>query len=161
MVVYAGIALPTIVDGVAYCVGQGVPTLEADLGVPLPVLYAEAVSAIVELTAGPGATAPTYVAMQTEWGGDGVWVDIAWCQWGGTSGSATFVLTNTDAAANAFQQTRASGTAPGGNGSNVTALGGRIRFVGQSGKSGSSPSPSPSPGPAMTATIRVKMLGLR
>jgi hypothetical protein len=91
------------------------------------------------------------------------WFDVAWLQWSGVSGSQLFVLSGGQSGANAFNQTRAKGTAPG-NGSVQTCLGGQLRFVAQTGKPASaSPSPSPSPGPGvpMTATVTVKLLGLR
>jgi hypothetical protein len=128
----------------------------------VPVLYNQAVSAIVEFTAN-GATPPAYCIMQTDWS-DGVWADVAWCQTNITTGTATFALSSFTQGPGAFQQTRAAGTAPGGTGSNpVAALGGRIRFVGKT-AAGASPSPSPSPspsGPPMLVTIRLRQLGLR
>jgi hypothetical protein len=149
-------------DGLAYCTAAVVPTTEGDLAAPVPTLYGQAASAVVELTAN-GATAPTYVIMQTDFG-DGVFVDVAWGQTSIVTGTATFVLSLFAQGPGAFQQTRAAGTAPGGTGTNpLAALGGRIRFVGQTGKAASpSPSPSPSPaGPPMLATIRLRFLGLR
>jgi hypothetical protein len=155
-------------DGLPYAVNAAVPTSESDLfnqGAvtdPTPaLLYGSAISAVVEFTAGPGATAPTYCVLQTEWA-DGVWVDVAFCLWQGTSGSAQFVLSAGSDGANAFQQTRQPGTPPAGNGSNQCPLGGRIRFVGQSGKgAGASPS-SPSAGAVpMQVSIRWKRLALR
>jgi hypothetical protein len=132
---------------------------------PAPVLYTEAVLASVVLTAVGSLTSnTTYVVLQTDLG-DGVWIDVAWCVWTGLSGSVTFVLSGGVAGANSFQQSRASGTAPGSNGSNQIPLGGRIRFVGKSTINSSSSSPSPSPGPAplpgVAVTIRFKLLGLR
>jgi hypothetical protein len=161
MVVFAPTAPQPSVDGVAYCTSAPVPTAEADLGSPLPVLYGQAFSAIVELTAN-GATAPTWVVAQVDFG-DGVFVDAAWCQSSLVTGTATFVLSLFAQGPGAFQQTRAAGTPPGTGTNPLASLGGRIRFVGRTG-AGASPSPSPSPSPSappMLATIRVRFLGLR
>jgi|SRR5215831_21124009 len=163
-----------ITDGALYCNNELVPAAEASLFNlasppffdPVPVLYGEAVFAIVELSANGAITSETtYVVMQTALS-DETWIDMAWCTWSGTTGAANFVLTGGVAGANAFQQTRATGTAPTPLlGSNQAPLGGRLRFVGKStvNASSSSSSSSSSRGKAtgIYAKILYKILGLR
>lgn len=177
MATFPNVLANPMVDGILYASAVVVPAAEGALGNrgpaqqdPVPVLYNEAISAIVELTAqGAISSQTTYVVLQTDFG-DGVWIDVAWLAWTGISGSATFLLAGGVAGANSFQQTRASGTAPSPtNSSNQIPLGGRIRFVGKSTvntSSSSSSSSSSSGGPAaltpgVLATIRFKLLGLR
>lgn len=169
MVVFASTTPTLLTDGLPYATNAVMTTVEGDLFnqvnlvSPIPVPFEQALLAVVNFTAGSGATAPTYVVAQTTLDNGKTWIDLAWCQWSGTSGSATFVLSAGVAGANAFQQTRKAGTAPGGNGSNQCPLGGQLRFVGKTGgASSSSPTPGSSPGPAaMTVSINYKLLGLR
>ncbi len=168
---FANATLLPFKDGVAYALAKTVPSVEADLyngnlpnAPPLPVLYDQALLASVTFTAGSGAQGPTYVVLQTSVDNGASWIDVAWCQWAGTSGSATFVLSGGSSGGNSFQQTRQPGTAPG-NGYNQTPLGGLVRFVGRTGPGASaSPSPGPSASPgvaAMAVTVYFRMLGLR
>ncbi len=169
MVVYANIVPAAQADGIVYSATVPLTSSEADLfngaeDDPVQVLYGEAVLAIVKFIAtGEMGANSSYVVMQTDLAGNGIWVDVAWCLWTGLAGQATFVLSGGVAGANAFQQSRAPGTAPGSNGSNQIPLGGRVRFVGKaiigSGSSVSS-STSLSIG-RVTASIFYKLLGLR
>jgi len=166
---YANYTPPITNDGVTYASSKVMPALEGDLwnGAqtstdPVSVVYHEAAVASVNFTATGGpSTNSTYVVMQTCLA-DGTWFDVAWCLWTGTQGSASFLLSGGVAGANAFQQSRASGTAPSSNGSNQCTLGGQIRFVGKS-TLGASSSSSSSSGPPLqvTVTICLKLLGLR
>lgn len=176
MAILANIQTTPPTDGVPYAAAYQMSSIEGSLnnqqvgslladavGVP----YEQAVVASVVLTViGTISANATYVVLQTDLG-DGVWIDVAWILWAGLSGSATFLLCGGVAGANAFQQSRAAGTSPGSNGSNQMPLGGRIRFVGKSVVTGTSPSPSPSPSPGppavagVQATISYKLLGLR
>lgn len=170
---FANIAPSVKGESLPYCVNAAVPSVEGDLfneqprPQPPALTYMRAVLAVVTLTAqGNISTNTTYIVMQVDLG-DGVWLDVAWITWTGASGSATFVLSATEAAANAFQQ-RAAGTAPSpANGSNAMSLGARLRFVGKTTLgAGSSSSSSSSAGagtvaPAVLATINFKALGLR
>lgn len=169
---YANINPTAAQDGIAYALAKTVPSVEGDLYngnlpnfPPVPVLYDQAILAVVTFTAGPGATSPTYCLMQTSVDNGATWIDVAWCQWAGTSGTATFVLSGGVAGANAFQQTRKANTAPGSSGFNQVPLGGLVRFIGRTGAgSSASPSPGPSASPgvaAMAVTIYYRMLGLR
>lgn len=159
------------VDGVLYSASVPVTTTEADLNGgagadtardPIPTEFGAAIVATIVLTANGFVTANnTYVVMQQDMG-DGVWVDLNWCFWSGTQGSATFVFSNGVAGANTFQQSRQANSAPQpqSNGSNQLCLGGRIRFVGKSLMAGGS-SIAPGAAAIITATIRYKLLGLR
>jgi hypothetical protein len=120
----------------------------------VPTPFHQAVVAIVQLSvAGGPASNSTYIVMQGDLG-DGVYVDLAWAVWTGTSGAATFLLAAGVAGAAGFQQTRAAGTAPASSGSNQCPVPGRIRFVGRAVLTGGS-------SPAVTATIKYRELGLR
>ncbi len=156
-------------DGVTYASSKVMPALEGDLfngpdvnQDPLSVVYQEACVASVNfaVTGGPSSNS-TYVVMQTRLA-DGTWFDVAWCLWTGTQGQASFWLSSGVAGANAFQQSRAVGTAPSSSGSNQCCLGGQVRFVGKS-TLGASSSSSSSPGQPLqvTVTITAKLLGLR
>jgi len=163
-------------DGMPYCTNKAVPAAENDLynfqpsvppgKDPVEVLYGEAIVAIVVLTAaGSIQSQTTFIVLQTDLGG-GNWIDVAWITWTGTTGSATFVLSGGAHGANAFQQDRATGTAPNPtSGSRQFPLGGRIRFVGKSSinatAQASSSSSSSAGGPSISCTIRHKLLGLR
>jgi hypothetical protein len=117
-----------------------------------------------------GANA-TYIVLQTRLG-NGAWVDVAWCSWSGTAGTAVFVLSAGIAGANAFNQARVVGTPPSpALGANQCCLGGVYRFTGKSvitapGSSSSSAAPSSSSAGAglpakVLVTIRAKVLGLK
>ncbi len=158
-------------DGLPYATAKTVPAAEASLfnqtvpGLfdPIPVPYEAAVVASIELsvTGGPASNA-SYVVLQTDLG-DGVWYDLAWCIWTGTTGSANFLLSAGVGGANVFQQTRAVGTSPSSSSSNQCPLGARIRFVGKAtlGAGGSSSSGSPGAAPIVAATIKYKLTPLR
>lgn len=135
-------------DGLAYCTTVPLVSTEADLADnkltpgPVAVEYGQVLVAVVQLTINGLVVANnSYVVMQTDMG-DGVWVDVAWCQWVGNQGAATFVLCGGGLGAqnNAFQQTRQAGGFVTGNGSNAVPLAGRVRFVGKSAFSGGSSS---------------------
>lgn len=161
-----------LTDGILYANTVPLTSTEAVLGdasqvpVLIPTVFGEAISAVVVLTAnGIIVGNSTYVVLQMDMG-DGVWVDICWCFWTATQGTATFVFSNGIAGANVFQQTRNSGQVPlnssgsQGNGSNQLALGGRLRFVGKTVMtSGSSSAPGVST--VVTATIRYRIQPLR
>jgi hypothetical protein len=154
-------------DGIDYSVSVPLTSNEADLfggvgaqGVdPVPVLWGQVILAIVQLKiSGSIATDSCYIVMQTDFG-DGIWIDVAWIVSTLTTGTQTFVLCggNNGAANNAFQQTRAAGTAPGSNGSNAMPLGGRIRFVGKATTTGGSSSAAPGVAPGVQASISYKL----
>ncbi len=155
--------------GISYALNKVMPATEGDLFnisapavTPFDVVYNQAVLASVTLTVTGGPdTNTSYVVMQQRLA-DGTWFDIAWCRWTGTTGAASFMLSNGVASANVYQQSRAVGTAPASNGSNQTTLGGQIRFVGKT-SLGASSSSSAAPGIPLqvTATITVKLLSLR
>jgi hypothetical protein len=156
------------VDGIPYATAVPLTPTEAVLGdalatpVLIPTVYGEAVLATVVLSAnGLIVGNSTYVVMQVDMG-DGVWVDINWCFWSGTQGTATFVMSNGIAGANTFQQTRVAGAVPTpqASGSNQLALGGRIRFVGKTVMTGGSSSVAGTP-TAVTATIKYRLQSLR
>jgi hypothetical protein len=170
MATFANSAPISMKDGIAYAIGAILPPLEIDIGNQpgpnqgnaVPVLWGEAVLAIVQFVATGTVPANSYVVLQCDLG-DGVWIDIAGVIWSGTSGTATFVISAGVAGNNAFQASRAANSAPAANFSNAMTLGGRLRFVAKSGQSASSSSSSSSSGtPANVAvTIRFKLLGLR
>lgn len=166
-------------DGITYSSAAALPAAEGDLwnGVrfdPIPVPYEAAIVASVELSVvGNPANNSAYVILQTDLG-DGVWYDLAWCVWTGTTGSANFLLSAGVGGANSFQQSRAVGTAPAGNGSNQCPLGARVRFVGKAtltagsstpgtfdSSSSSSGAGTPAAVPTVTATIKYKLTPLR
>jgi len=154
-------------DGMPYCDAAVLPASEADLfnepapfRTPIPILYAQAIMAVVKLTAsGTISTNSSYVVLQTALE-DETWVDVAWCVTTFTSGIVTFVLSAGMLGANAaVQNSRVKGTAPGSTGTAAIQLGGRIRLVGQS---TISPTPTGSSGgPQVTADIRFREIGLR
>ncbi len=174
---YASIQLPTQFSGLVYASGTGLlPAAEGDLSTipsikqsPIPVQRTSNATAVVQFTRrGNFASASGYTVMQTDCG-DGVWIDIAWCTFTSIAPAATlvFLLASSQFGPNAFQQTRASGTAPSSTGSNEMGLLGRVRFVGKVtilGTSSSSMSVS-SGTPALPAAgvlvkITVKLQGL-
>lgn len=167
MPTFANVTPIAAVDGVLYANAVPLTSTEADLfnlvsGLdPIPVVYGQAVLAIVKLvvSGSPGQNS-TYVVMQTDLG-DGVWVDVAWCKYTDTQLTQTFVLSagGVGSINNAFQNSRASGSAPGSSGSNQMLLGGRIRFVGKTTFTGGS-SASSGGTIGVLATIRYKLLGL-
>jgi hypothetical protein len=145
-----------VVDGVPYCTNVVMPTAAADtdLGTPIGTSFAQALTAVVELSvSGSPGTNSTYIICQGDWG-DGNFVDLSWALSTITSGSDNFVLSAGTAGANAVRQTRTPGTPPGSSGSVQLPLPGRIRFVGRSQLTGGS-------SPQVKATVLVKLLGLR
>ena len=127
-------------DGVVYA--NAVPTTptEAGLGdaaqvpVVIPIVEGQTIVAVVKLTTTGFITGnSTFIFLQTDLG-DGTWIDVAWCYYNGTQGTATFVLCGGGLGAmnNAFQQTRQESSAPTpqSSGSNAVPLGGRVRFTG-------------------------------
>jgi hypothetical protein len=169
MPTYANVTPAALVDGQAYSTSVALTSTEADLfnqssgPDPVPVKYGEAVIAVVTfLTVSSPVSNTTYVVMQTDLNGDGTWIDVAWVVWTGLT-TATFVLAAGVAGADAFQQSRASGTAPASSGSKQIPLGGRIRFVGKStvGATNQSSSSAGQPATGVRASITYKLLGLR
>lgn len=155
-------------DGVLYANAVPLTTSEATLGdglvtpATIPTTFGEAIVAVVVLSINGFITANnTYVVLQMDMGDD-VWVDLCWCVWSGSQGTATFVFSNGVAGANSFQQSRGSGQFPQPQavGSNQMALGGRLRFVGKSTMVGGSSSLA-GVSTRVSATIRYKLLGLR
>lgn len=145
---------PTEADLFSASSGQGID--------PIATEYGQAIVAVIQLSANGIITGnSTYIVMQMDMG-DGVWVDMNWLFWSQVQGTATFVFSNGIAGANTFQQTRNSGQVPNPqvSGANQIALGGRIRFVGQT-KMTSGSSSAPGVTTQVTATIRYKLLGLR
>lgn len=172
MSAFANAVAPPQTDGAKYTTDLVMPALEGDLFnqalprvSPIPVLYGQAIVATIELSVtGSPSAQTTYVVLQTDLG-DGVWYDLAWCLWLGTSGSKNFLLAAGMDGANAVQQTRDAGTAPASSDSVQVPLGGRIRFVGKSsissGSGDSSSSSSAGDVQQVTCSIRYKILGLR
>jgi hypothetical protein len=172
MTTYANITPPTHAEGITYCSAQGLTPTEADLAnqpnanylAPIPVLYGEAIVAVVQLSVnGIAVGNSSYVVMQTDMG-DGVWVDVAWCVYFSSQAPQTFVLCGGGSGTinNAFQQSRNPGQVPQpqANGSNQMPLGGRVRFVGQS-KLTSGSSSAPGQPTVVSATIKYRILALR
>ena len=161
---YANAVPSPPVDGITCCLNVPLPALEGALGSIIPTPYHQGIVATVTLAAqGVLGSNASYVVVQGS--NDGTnWVDLAWCVWAGTSGSATFLLAAGAFTANAFQQTRAVGTAPASNGSNQCQLPGQLRFVGKAtvgAGSSSSSSGAPAVTPAVLATITYRQIGLR
>lgn len=161
MTTFASIVPAAQVDGVCYCSASVLPSTEMDLfnctGLldydPAPVLYNQAVIAVVQLAAVDTITTnSSFVVLQGAMD-DNVWFDLSWLTYTGLTGdSSTFVLSAGSTGASAFQQSRANGTAPAGTEFNQCPLPGRIRFTGQATVTG---------GGTITATIKFKRLGLR
>jgi hypothetical protein len=158
-------------EGTVYAAGVPLTAAEADVwggtGAaeldPIAIPYNQNISASVLFTAtGPIKTSTAYIVLQTDWN-DNNWVDLAWCIWTGTSGTALFALCAGAETCNSFQQTRVAGNAPQSNGSNAFPLAGRLRFVGAAAETATSLSSSSSgqPGPQVQVSIRYKLLGLR
>lgn len=164
MVTYANAKPYVYSDFETYVSGVALPATEADLlspAAPAGVNYEAAVVAGVELTVagGPSGNTGTYVVLQSDFG-DGVaggagWYDLAWCYMTATTnGTYYFLLAAGVGGANAFQQSRANGTAPASSGSNQCPLPGRFRFTGQTTLTGGT-------SPSVTAKILYRILGLR
>ena len=170
MSVYTNATMAPLTDGKSYSVNVPLTSNEAVLSTssspwypdPVPLSFQQALVATVLLSAPtPLASNASYVVLQTDMG-DGVWVDVAWAIWTGTSGNAVFLFSvmGNPALTLAVQQTRAAGTAPGSTGQNNIALGARFRFVGKATiNAGSSSSPSAGFS-GVQATIKFKLLGL-
>lgn len=159
--------VPTaLIDGVVYANAAPLTTAEATLNNtttvdPIPVIGGQEIVAVVKLTVtGIIVANSTYIVMQTDLGGDGTWIDVAWLFWNATQGTATFVLCGGGRGLmnNAFQQTRNSDQVPQpqANGSVAVPLGGRIRFVGRTAMAGGSSSVSGTP-TKVSATITYKL----
>lgn len=159
--------IPTaMTDGLLYCNAIPITPPEAVLGDGLitpaliPVVEGQTIVAVVQLSVNGHITGNnTFVFLQTDLG-DGVWVDVAWCNTRITDGSATFVLCGGGVGAmnNAFGPLRQGGSAPAtqANGSNAVPLGGRCRFTGFSALTGGSSSIAGTV-PLVSATIRYKL----
>ena len=127
-------------DGIVYSNAVPLTPTEASLGdalqIPsvIPIVDGQTIVAVVKMTVNGIITGnSTFLFLQTDLG-DGTWIDVAWCFFNGTQGTATFVLCGGGLGAmnNAFQQSRqASATpTPQASGSNAVPLGGRVRFTG-------------------------------
>lgn len=157
MATFANTTPSAMTDGLDYATAKVLTGTESSLqdeGVydPVPVAFGMGVFAIVRLTIAGGPSGNTsYVVLQTDLG-DGQWVDVAWVVTTETAnGTLTFALSGGAWASNAVAQTRASGTAPGSNGSNSIPLGGRFRIVGKATLTGGT-------SPSVTANIRYKLV---
>ena len=153
-------------DGILYSNAVPLTTTEADLGdglkTPSPIGVAEGqtIVAVVKLSINGRIVAnSSIVFLQTDLG-DGTWIDVAWCVWTGSDGSATFVLCGGGLGAmnNAFQQSRQLSAYPAtvANGSNAVPLGGRVRFSGFAKAFGGSSSVAGTP-TAVSATITYRL----
>ena len=153
-------------DGILYCTSVPITPGEASLGDALvtpaliPVAQGQTIVAVVRLAVNGHITGNnTFVFLQTDLG-DGVWVDVAWCNTKITDGSATFVLCGGGVGAmnNAFGPLRLASSAPStqANGSNAVPLGGRVRFTGFSALTGGSSSVSGTV-PLVQATITYRL----
>lgn len=162
----ANINPTALTGGILYSDSVPITPPEAVLGDGLispaliPVVEGQTVVAVVQLSVNGHITGNnTFVFLQTDLG-DGVWVDVAWCNTRITDGSATFVLCGGGVGAmnNAFGPLRLSGSAPTSqeNGSNAVPLGGRVRFTGFSNLTGGSSSVAGTV-PLVNATIRYKL----
>ncbi len=153
-------------DGIPYATNVPMTATEADLGdgaktvAPIAVEEGQTVVAVVKLSVNGNIFGnTTMVFLQTDLG-DGTWIDVAWCIWQNTTGSAIFVLCGGGLGAMnaAFQQTRNPSFPPAtqSNGSNACPLGGRVRFSGFSKISGGSSS-APGVTTQVLATITYKI----
>ena len=149
---FANITPTALSDGVPYATSVPITATEAALGdaastpAIIPVVEGQTIVAVVSLTVNGQITGNnTFVFLQTDLG-DGNWVDVAWCYWNKSNGSARFVLCGGGLGAmnNAFQQSRQPSAAPTvqANGSNAVPLGGRCRITGFSNPVGGSSSVS-------------------
>ena len=168
---YANIIPIASLDGIIHVSSKVLPSLEGTLfnrtsppfADPIPVIYNQAIQAIINFSiTGEPNTNTSYIVLQTDLG-DGKWVDVAWVVWTATTGTAVFAMGGGVAGANAFQQTRAIGTAPGSSGSNQIPLGGRLRFTGKAslGASASSSPPNSGVNAVVTVTVTYKLMGLK
>lgn len=150
MPTYGSITPTPLTDGVLYCTSAPITPTEAILGDDVatpkitPVTEGQTVIAVVRLAVnGHLNSGNTYVFLQTDLG-DGLWVDVAWCNTQIRDGAVTFVLCGGGIGAmnNAFGPLRNSSSAPAtqASGSNAVPLGGRIRFTGLSFLAGGSSS---------------------
>ena len=155
-----------LTDGIIYCTSVPITPPEATLGdavytpAIIPVVEGQTIVAVVRLSVNGHITGNnTYLFLQTDLG-DGVWVDVAWCNTKITDGSATFVLCGGGIGAmnNAFGPLRLDGSAPAtqASGSNAVPLGGRVRFTGFSALTGGSSSIAGTV-PLVSATITYKI----
>lgn len=162
MTVYANITPAVSADGIPYATSFTLTGTEGDIynqtgGVDPPqVIYNQAVLCVLSLViAGSPDTNSSYIVLQTSLDGGTTWIDLAWCLLTETSnGTSIFVLSAGSSGANAFQQTRAAGTAPASNSSQQTPLGGLLRLVGKTTLSGGT-------SPTVKVTASIKQLGLR
>lgn len=172
MVQYADISQPTRSDGMVYATSCPLTATEADLYTggttlanldPIPVLYGQSIQAVVKLVPRGGPVSINcYVVMQTDLG-DGVWIDVAYCQRSNTQVTGLYSFVGGYQASAAYQQSRQAGQFPAaadGCAANAVNLGGRVRFVGKAIVTGGS-SLSPGVVAGIDATITYKILGLR
>lgn len=156
-ILYADSVIVPAVEGVVW--GGSAGTL------PNPIIarYDESIVAeiILSISGGIGANS-TYIILKGDFGSE-VWVDLAGILWTGTTGTAVFVLCAGELKANAFQQTRAIGSAPSVNFSNACPLPSRLQFVGKAALTGAGNSSSAAPGQQsiVRATIRYRLQSLR
>ncbi len=158
-------------DGVLYANRSIMPAAEGDLfnaqgQDPFAIPYQEAIAAKITFEIqGNVLSNAAYVVMQTDMG-EGIWFDVAWCNFSGIAGPMHFYMSAGIAGVLVFQQTRQPGTTPTpSNSGNQMCLGGRIRFVGKAtvgaSSSSSSSSGAPAPVPAILVSLRYKLLALR
>lgn len=155
-----------LTGGIPYATDVPITPPEAALGdglktpVNIAVAEGQTIVGVVVLEVNGHITGNnTFVFLQTDLG-DGVWVDVAWCNTKITDGSATFVLCGGGIGAmnNSIGPLRRSGSAPAtqANGSNSLPLGGRCRFTGFSALTGGSSSIAGTV-PLVNATITYKL----
>lgn len=154
-------------DGTVYANQMVMPGAEGVLyngvaGSPLSVTAEDCLVASVTLTIPVTlASNVSYVVLQGDLGND-VWFDIAGIRTTAVAaGSSNFLIAAGAPVANAFEQTRASNTAPAGHFQNQCPLPGRVRFVGKATITGGAGSSSSGAGIRVLCTIRVKLQGLR
>jgi hypothetical protein len=165
---WANIVPSSQVGGIYYCQNVVLPSFEADLGVPVSLIYHRALTAVVELTPVNVSVNTSYVVLQTDVG-DGVWCDVCGAGFSSTTGVTFFFDASVQNANTVVQQTRAQGTPPSPlAGSNPISLGARFRFTGQANLTGSSSSASSATsstssggGVYILATVRYHLTGLR
>lgn len=155
-----------LIDGVVYASSTPLTSTEASLSNqstsnPIAVVEGQEIVAVAKLVVTGLITGnSTYIILQTDLGGDGTWIDVAWIFSNITQGQATFVLCGGGRGTmnNAFQQIRQVNQVPQPqtNGSNVVPLGGRVRFVGRTNMTGGSSSISGTPS-GVSVTITYKL----
>ena len=172
MATFANVKPGPLSDGVVYAQNLLLPAQEGSLFSstpgqvmdPIPVLYNQAVVAVITVQAFNVLTdQASYVWLQSD-NGDGNWLDLSWATFTAIGGSTgRFVLAAGAFAANSFQQVRQPGTPPSpANGSNSCPLGGRLRFVGQTNATASGSSASSGPGGnGIFVSILYRLIGLR